>query len=293
MRDIKAMRRWQADLVLLIIAIIWGSTFFMIKNVLPGIGPMTFVSYRFGLSAVFLLAVYFRRLRLVTKAELVAGSLVGSCLGAGYVCQTIGLQFTSAGKAGFITGLNVVMVPVFAALLFRHRAGFVVIAGVITATMGLGFLSLNSDLRLGQGDLWILGCALAFALQVIGVYHFSRRYDPTRLAVIQIAAGAVIPFIAALIFEAPLQSLPVQILPTFLYVSLIATALAFVLQMKAQAYTLPTHAGLILGLESVFAAIFGWWFAGEHMSHQQIVGCVLIGAGVLIVEWPVRAVSVR
>ncbi|MCZ7545019.1 MAG: DMT family transporter [Anaerolineae bacterium] len=117
------MARWQADLTLALIALIWGATFVMVKNALDTVGPFTFVAWRFIVASIVLFILFARRLRALTRGELRAGAVIGVWLALGYITQTIGLQYTTSGKAGFITGMNVVLVPIFATILLRQPPG--------------------------------------------------------------------------------------------------------------------------------------------------------------------------
>src|SRR5690554_1505858 len=166
------MKRWQADLALAFVALIWGSTFVVVKNALDTVGPLTYVAWRFWLAAIFLAALFHRRARRVRRAELLAGGLIGVWLALGYLFQTVGLQTTTSAKAGFITGLSVVIVPVLATLLLRRPPGRGAVIGIAAATVGLGFLSLDRNLSVQEGDLWVLGCAFAFALHIVTVPRF-------------------------------------------------------------------------------------------------------------------------
>ena len=278
------MPRWQADLALAIIALIWGSTFVVVKNALDAVGPFTFVAWRFLVASALLLALFHRRIRKLRRAELLAGSLIGIWLALGYIFQTIGLQYTTAGKAGFITGLSVVMVPVFATLLLRQPPGRGPATGVLAAMVGLGFLTLDENLRFETGDLWVLGCAVAFALHIVSISCFAPHYDAIRLSIVQIAAVAILATIAAFMFEVPSANLPAETWGAIAFTGVMATALAFSLQVYVQRFTTPTHTALLFSLEPVFAAFFGWWWAHEALGPRELLGCGLILAGMILAE---------
>jgi len=278
------MKRWQADLALGVVALIWGSTFVVVQNALDAVGPLTFVALRFALASAFLVALFLRRAQRVTWAELRAGGLIGVWLAGGYVFQTIGLQTTTTAKAGFITGLSVVIVPVLATVLLRRPPGRGAIAGIVAATVGLGFLTLDKNLRIETGDLWVLGCAFAFALHIVSVAHFSPRYDSIRLSIVQIAAVAVLATGAGVTFETPSLDLPAETWGAIAFTGLVATALVFSVQVYVQRFTTPTHTALLFSLEPVFAAFFGWWWAGEILGRRELIGCGLILAGMIVAE---------
>ncbi len=278
------MKRWQADLTLGLIALIWGSTFVVVKNALDAVGPLTFVGFRFALAAAFLAILFRRRTRTLSRADLRAGGLMGLWLTLGYVFQTIGLQTTTSAKAGFITGLSVVIVPALATLLLRRPPGRGALAGIVAATVGLALLTLNADLRVQSGDLWVLGCAFAFALHIVTVAHYTSRHDAVRLALIQIATVAVLSTTAAFVFETPRLDLPVDTWAAIAFTGVVATALVFSLQVYVQRFTTPTHTALLFSLEPVFAALFGWWWAGEVLGTKELIGCGLILLGMIMAE---------
>lgn len=278
------MARWQADLTLGLIALIWGSTFVVVKNALDAVGPLTFVGFRFALAAAFLAILFYRRARALSRADLRAGGLMGIWLALGYIFQTIGLQTTTSAKAGFITGLSVVIVPVLATLLLRRPPSRAATAGIAAATLGLALLTLNADLRVQSGDLWVLGCAFAFALHIVTVAHYSPRHDAVRLALVQIATVAVVATAAALVFETPRLALPADTWAAIAFTGVVATALVFSLQVYVQRFTTPTHTALLFSLEPVFAALFGWWLASEVLGPQELAGCGLILLGMIVAE---------
>jgi drug/metabolite transporter (DMT)-like permease len=278
------MKRWQADLALAFVALIWGSTFVVVQNALDAVGPLTFVAWRFILASLFLVILFSRRVRQFTRHELLSGGLIGVWLAMGYLFQTIGLQTTTTAKAGFITGLSVVIVPVLSTVLLRRPPGRGPVIGILAATVGLAVLSLNKDLHVQTGDLWVLGCAFAFALHIVSVAHFSPNNDSIRLSVAQIAMVAVLGTGSAFAFETPKIDLPANTWAAIAFTGVAATALAFGLQVYVQRFTTPTHTALLFSLEPVFAAFFGWWWGHEDLGTKEIVGCGLILLGMIVAE---------
>lgn len=278
------MKPWQADLILGIVALIWGSTFVLVQNALDTVEPITFVAWRFMMASALLIGLFHRRLRLITRQEMLSGGLIGIWLFAGYSFQTIGLQSTTTAKAGFITGLSVVIVPVLATILLRRPPGYWAVVGIAAATLGLARLSLNKDLSVEPGDLRVMACALMFALHIVMVAHFSPHHDSIRLSVAQIVAVACMATAAAFTFETPHVDLPIEIWGAIAFTGVVATALVFSLQMYVQRFTTPTHTALLFSLEPVFAAFFGWWWASEHLGEKELVGCGLILAGMIVAE---------
>jgi len=278
------MRRWQADLALGGVALIWGSTFVVVQNALDAVAPLTFVAWRFALAALVLGVLFWRRARGIRRGELLAGGLLGLWLAGGYIFQTIGLQTTSSAKAGFITGLSVVIVPALATVVLGHPPGRGPLLGIALATVGLALLTLNRDLSVATGDLWVLACAVAFALHIVSVAHFSPHFDPIRLALVQIATVALLAGLAAALFETPTARFPADAWAAIAFTGVLATALVYSVQVHVQRFTTPTHTALLFSLEPVFAAFFGWWWAHEALGLRALVGCGLILAGMIVAE---------
>jgi drug/metabolite transporter (DMT)-like permease len=278
------MKRWQADLSLGMVALIWGSTFVTVQNALDAVGPLTFVAWRFTMASALLIGLFHQRLRAMTWQEALSGGLIGVWLAGGYIFQTIGLQTTTTAKTGFITGLSVVIVPVLATVLLRRPPGRWSVVGIVAATIGLAVLSLNRDFSVATGDLWVLACALMFALQIVTVAQFSPHFDPIRLSVSQIVAVMILANGSAFAFETPSLNLPLEIWGAIAFTGVVATALVYSLQVYVQRFTTPTHTALLFSLEPVFAALFGWWLAHETLGAKELIGCGLILAGMIVAE---------
>lgn len=273
-----------ADLSLLVVTAIWGGTFVMVKDAVQEVGPLTFLAVRFALAAGLLLPTLGARRRWVTKHLVVSGSLVGCLLFAGYAFQTAGLQHTSASKAGFITGLAVVIVPVLAAVGLGRPPARPLVAGVALATVGLALLSLNDDLAGQFGDLLVLGCAVCFALHILVLARVAPRQDVLALTAIQITVAAGLNGAGAVLFETSTPDQLGAILPAAVFTGLFATVAAFYLQTRAQRFTTATHTALIFSMEPVFAALFGYLLAGERLEARGVIGCGLILVGMLIAQ---------
>ena len=284
MSDAKKSARLSADLSLLVVTAIWGATFVMVKGAVAQAGPLTFVGVRFVLAALGLAPLLFARRGQLSPGALASGASIGLLLFAGYAFQTAGLQFTSASKAGFITGLSVVLVPLLSALVLRQPPSWPSVAGVGLATSGLALLSLQDDVSLQTGDLLVLGCALSFALHILLVGRAAPRFDVLSLTGVQVLVAALLSGAGALAFEAPTVGQVEAILPAALFTGLFATVLAFYVQTHAQRFTSATHTALIFTMEPVFAGLFGYLLAGERLGLRGIVGCGLILAGMVVAQ---------
>jgi drug/metabolite transporter (DMT)-like permease len=280
----KAQSRLWADLSLLVVTAVWGGTFVMVKEALALAEPFTFLAARFVLATLVVLpAVMLNRAKLSAGAVR-AGVLAGCLLAAGYGFQTVGLLFTTASKAAFITGLSVVIVPLISAMLSRRPPARPTTAGIALATFGLALVSLSDDLSIQPGDLLVLGCAVSFALHILVVGRYAARYDTLALTASQIAATGLFCSAFALLFESPRAEQISGILPAAIFTGLFATVAAFYLQTLAQRFTTPTHTALIFSMEPVFGAFFGYLLAGERLGPRPLIGCGMILLGMLVAQ---------
>lgn len=275
-----------AILALLFVTLVWGATFVTVKEAIKHIEPFYFLAVRFAIATLIMLMVSNKRLLKVTTTTLLQGFIIGLVLFAAYSFQTFGLKYTSASNAGFITGLSVVLVPVFLTVTTRRAPGITAITGVISATAGLGFLTLSETMQINYGDILVLLCAVSYALHILLVGRFSPENDTFILATVQIATVAIASFVAALIKEtAPTaDAFNSQVWEAILITAVFATALAFFLQTWTQKFTSPTHTAIIFTTEPVFAAVFAYLIGGESFTLRQGFGAVLILAGMLISE---------
>ena len=277
-------RQIVADVALLLTTLIWGSTFVMVKDVVAGFPVYRFLSIRFGLATLALIPLSAKRLVSATKKQIGAGVLIGMFLFSGFAFQTTGLKYTTASKAGFITGLSVVLVPLLSTLLLRDKPTWQATMGVTLSTAGLAVLSLNADLSVGSGDLLILGCAISFAVHIVAVSAFAPRMDPLILSTVQVATVAVVSGIASLLQGEWTGMISTTVWGAAAFTGVLATAVAFGVQTAAQRFTSPTHTALIFTAEPVFAAIFGYLLASEQLTPRIASGGTLILAGMIAGE---------
>jgi len=305
-------RQLRADLLLLLVTLIWGSTFVMVKDATASYPIFPFLTLRFGLATLALLLIGWRRLPSLGWKGVGAGVLIGLFLFSGYALQTFGLRYTSASKAGFITGLSVAIVPVLSTLLLRRRPtrGQVLnlnkksagvrnlpageLLGVCLATVGLAFLTLDHDRSVVWGDLLVLGCALSFALHIVAVSAFAPRMDPLALTIVQVATVTLASGGISLFTDYPWpQPTPSTWLAAG-FTGVLATAAAFYAQTAMQRFTTPTHTALIFAGEPVFAALFGILLAGDVMTARGLAGGILIIMGTVVSEirWSERTATI-
>ena len=210
---------------------------------------------------------------------------LGCFLFSGYAWQTVGLQYTTASNAGFITGLSVVIVPILVTLTTRKLPRPGLIVGVLFALVGLAFLSLGDRLQLNKGDLMVLICALSFALHIFFVGRYAPQTNATVLASVQVLTVSILSGITSIFLPQPILHFSSNVWVALLVTAIPATSMAFFIQSKMQQFTSPTHTALIFTMEPVFAAISAFLFAGEILTSRGLLGASLVLLGMLIAEF--------
>ena len=287
--------------LLLVTSMIWGTAFVAQRVGMESIEPLTFNAARMALAAaaVGLPALYRGRRdrrafpersaedrRLFRRNTVDGGLCCGFFLAGGSILQQMGLVYTTAGKAGFITAMYMLLVPILELLLFRKRHGALVWGAVALGVAGLYLLCVTEGFSLARGDALVCVCALLFAGHILCCGHFAPRVDPLALSAIQIAAAALIAALAAAFFEQPTWAKLHSALWPILYCGLVSGGLGYTLQMIAQRHTDPAVASLLMSLESVFAVLAGALLLSERMSGREILGCALMFAAILLVQLP-------
>lgn len=275
-----------ADGVLLSVAAVWGGTFVAVKNAVAFIPPYAFLATRFIIAAVFLAVLFPRRLSKVNKKTVRDGAILGTCLFGGYAFQTIGLMYTTSSHAGFITGLSIVMVPLFGWLWLQQVPHRGVIAGVLLATVGLGLLSLTDDLTINYGDILVFFCAMCFGLHIFVAAQVTHRHDPILLTVSQLVFVFAASLFFSSIWEPPIEDghFQSEVWLALALTAIPATSLAILAQMYLQKFTTATRTALIFATEPVFAVIFAMILAGEVLTLRGAIGCLLVMVGILFAE---------
>ncbi|WP_142344632.1 DMT family transporter [Bacillus cereus] len=287
---------WIAPLALLFVSFIWGATFVVVQNAMSFVGPFTFNAIRFLFAGIILLFVQMIFSQKTSKQDIkqssLAGLIVGFFLCVGYVLQTFGLLYTTSSKAGFLTGLSIVMVPILSFIFLKQRATIFIVLGIAVATAGLYLLTAGDSFQLNIGDILVLGCAVAFAAHILVNGFFSKKISPLLLSTSQVLAVGIFSSICAFLFEdwEKLFSVSLWTNQSFLFAlfltSLFATSIAFFIQTSAQKHTSPTRVAIIFAMEPVFAALTGVLVANEQLSISAIIGCLCIFLGMVFVELP-------
>lgn len=278
-------RKVKANCLLVLVTMVWGSTFLIVQHTLALTGPFTFLTLRFGIGAIVLAAIFHKRLARISSAEIIMGCVIGVVLFAAYALQTTGLQYISSSKAGFITGLYVPLVAILAVPMLHQKPTLGSILGVALSLSGIILISVNRSFQLtfGLGELLVLGCALASALHVIFIGKFTPRVDAINLAIVQIAFTALMSFIAMSIAREPLRMPPMPVWASALFMGVAATAFALAVMNRVQQFVSSTQATLIYALELVWVGMLGY-LAGEQLSLYGWIGCLCILLGMIAGE---------
>ncbi len=279
-----------AHVLLISVAAIWGFAFVAQSAGMDYLGPHSFNAARFLLGALSLIPLWILmgKQRLPQgKTLLYGGILAGSVMFAGFSFQQIGLLYTTAGNAGFITSMYIVLVPV-AGIFLGQTTNMNTWIGVVLAVIGLYYLSIGPDLKIGYGDLLELIGAFFWTAHVIIIGWLSRKVDAIGLSITQFMVAAVWATGAAMLYETPvLGDFQAAWLP-LLYAGIASSGIACTLQIIAQRKVEPSMTALILSMEALFAVLGGWLLLGEHIGIKEMTGCSLMLAGMLVSQWPVK-----
>jgi drug/metabolite transporter (DMT)-like permease len=287
----------RAYLLMLFTVAVWGTTFVVVKDALADATPLAFNLARMTLAFLVLAVAYRSHWREVNRHQFIAGAIVGFFLAMGYQFQTAGLAKTTASKSAFITGMVVVLVPLFSALRWLRPPGarrprWNAFTGAVLAFAGILLLTLPATAKgllpdfasMNIGDLLSLGCALGFAFHCLALGHASLRVHFKPLALLQVGFCALFMGISTPMLEHPHIDLTPRLAIALAVAAVLATAAAFSIQSWAQSILPATHTALIMTLEPVFAWITSFLFLGERLGLRPASGAVLILAGIAITE---------
>lgn len=283
-------RELLADGVLLLTALIWGSAFAIVKNSLDAFAPAMLITLRYVIATPLAALTFRKHLCRLTRADVLRGAAVGVILGAAYIAQTIGLNYTTAGKNAFLTAVYVLIVPFMGMFLFGQklrRANFIA-AGLMV--LGVGALSLDGEGGgLNIGDMLTLLCSVLFAAHIIAVERCQKKTDAYALIVLQFFFCAVTSLVYSLVFERGAQMVfNRSSVVGLLYLSVLSTTVGMSLQNIGQSMAPSSHASILLSLESVFGVIFSCIILGETVTGKMLAGFVMIFIAVVVSEMTPR-----
>jgi drug/metabolite transporter (DMT)-like permease len=280
------MKEIGADFLLLLVAIAWGSTFFIVQDAVEQTPVYTFLFWRFFIAALLMGLIAYKQWKYLNQAVLLAGGALGLFMFLGYAFQTFGLKYTYSSTVGFITGLNVIVVPFASYLIFKHKASVYSILGAITASIGLYYLTLNSEIGFSLGEFYAFVCAIMFALHIVFTDHLSKKHNIHLLVSIQFFTVALCSSIGGWVMEGSIVPPKVDelLINAIIITVIFATIFAFWVQTAMQRFTTAAKTAIIFTIEPVSAGVFGYFFAGEVLSWSQLAGALLILSGMLLAE---------
>lgn len=278
-----------AEIGILFVAMFWGMGFVSGKYVLADMGPFDLMAYRYGLAFIVMFICAIRHLKGVNKRTLKAGALIGSMMFLGNMLQTIGLQYTTPGKQTFIICMYTVLVPLLSWIFFKERAPKNMIIAAIIAFIGIGLLTLKSDLTIGLGDGLTFLFAISFSFHVILVGRFMKDdMDPMSFALVQIGVCAIWSIGAGLLFGegASLRGLSFGGGLGMAQLVFLNTVFAFILQNTCQKIAPANHTAILMSTETVFGTIFAVTLADEVFEGRMIIGCILMFVAIIVSNIP-------
>lgn len=288
------------NFLLLITSIIWGSAFVAQVTGMEIIGPFTFGATRSSIAVIFLgILVLILKDNMKTKtSDLLAGGLAcGFFIFMGSSLQQIGLQYTTAGKASFITSLYILIVPIFALIVIKSRVNLITWIAIILGAVGLYMLAIpeGTSFLINKGDLIVLVGSFFWGAHILVVDHFTKKIDVVKLSFIQFLIMTILSAIMALIFERETATVTNIILSwkAITYAGFFSSCIAYTLQMIGQKYTSPVIASLILSLESVFGALSGYLVLNEILTMREFIGCIIVFIAIILAQIPTDFFKVK
>ena len=269
---------------LLLSTLIWGTSFFILKNTLDYVPTLYVLAFRFCGAAVLLFLFSIRELKKIDRGYLIAGLFMGLTLLAAYIVQTYGLALTTPGKNAFLTSSYCVIAPLLGWVLYKKRPDRYNVAASVVCIIGIGFICLERDLRVNTGDLLTLCCGVFFALQILVIEKYAAGRSVLLLTMLQFAVAGVLAAILAFATTPVPTHIPGEAIFSIVYLCIMCSAVCYILQIFGQKHTTSAATAVIMTLESVFGALFSGIFYHERFSFKLIVGFVLVFAAVLISE---------
>lgn len=273
-----------SSVTLAIVALVWGTTFAVLKDTLSIVQPFSLMMFRFGFSALLLFVIYIGKIKKAKMKDIKNGSIIGIFMFLAFYFMIISIKNTTASKVSFIIGAYVLIVPFLAWIINKKRPDKYAVIGAFLATVGLGFLTIEKGVAFNIWDMVAGCCSFFFAAHMIAIEKYGRDSDPILITVIQFTVTAGIFIILVGYFEGYDFSILPKIKWTLGYLVVISTVISFAIQTIAQRYISSTSTALILTLQSVFGAIFAVWYLNERMTFQMGIGCMLVFVAIVTQE---------
>lgn len=281
--------------LLLFTAMIWGLAFVAQSVGMDYVEPYTFNCVRSIIGAVTLLPVILifgrnkkqnKRKKASNESVVIGGICCGLCLFGGMTLQQIGIQYTDAGKAGFITACYIVLVPVFSLFFLGRKSKASIWLGVILAVAGLYLLCVKGNFTIGKGDVYLLLCAIMFTFHILVIDYFNTKADPVKMSCVQFFVCGILSGVLMIMYESPDVDMILNAWKPILYTGVCSTGIGYTLQIVGQRGLNPAVASIILSMESVFSVLGGYFILDEALSSREMTGCILMFIAIILAQIP-------
>lgn len=277
-------RQLRADLMLLMITVFWGASYILTKLALNVLPPFNLTAVRFLIAFAAAAPVFYKNILKSDIRTIKYSLILAAILSAVFILQTFGLQYTTASNAGFLVSLSVVFIPILSFVFLKQKIERKVLIGICIAPVGIALLTINSALSVNSGDILCLLCSVLFAVHVVATGVYTKRVDSVALGVLQLGFVGLFNLVISLFTETVRLPDSAMAWGVIIALSILCTAVGYIVQATAQKYTSAAHTGLILSLEPVFSAIFGFLVLREILSLRGYIGAALLLLSVLIAE---------
>lgn len=278
------MQKFKGELLMLITAVMWGSGFVGMAKGLEHWTVFQLMAGRFLLASIILSFIFYKKLKLISKAVIWKGAILGAILFVAFALQTMGLEYTTASKNAFLTAINVIIVPIIAYVIYKRKIDRFEFIAAGVAVVGIGFLSLQDSMTINIGDFLSILCAIGFAFDIFYTNVFVKAEDALALTIVQFYTATVLSVVSVIVLGEVSTTYTSEGLGIIVYLAIFCTAVAYVCQNIGMQYANPTKSAIILSTESLFGTIFSVIILNELLTGRMLVGCVLIFFAILFAE---------
>lgn len=275
-------KQLQANFLIVLVALFWGSTYFLTKMAVEELEPFNLTALRFGTAFIITALFFFKRIRNADRTVIKYSIILGVLAVIAVLSMTFGVQYTTASNAGFLISLSVVMIPLISVVVLKKRIKAKLLLSVILATIGIVCLTLNEQLTINKGDILCILCATSFAVQVLIMERIPKTADSVAIGALQLGITAVVNFILSFSLENFTVPRDFKVWGVIVILGVFCTAFCYIIQIYSLKNTSAIQAGIILSLEPVFSAIFAYIFLGELLSKQGYIGAILLFISVIL-----------
>lgn len=275
-------KQLQANFLIVLVALFWGSTYFLTKMAVEELEPFNLTALRFGTAFIITVLFFFKRIRNADRTVIKYSIILGVLAVIAVLSMTFGVQYTTASNAGFLISLSVVMIPLISVVVLKKKIKAKLLLSVILATIGIVCLTLNEQLTINKGDILCILCATSFAVQVLIMERIPKTADSVAIGALQLGITAVVNFILSFFLENFTVPSDLKVWGVIVILGVFCTAFCYIIQIYALKNTSAIQAGIILSLEPVFSAIFAYIFLGELLSKQGYIGAILLFISVIL-----------